>query len=113
MDVREHAATSRKTHGNLNLIPNLTSMEGQAHQSRGAARKTALDQRSASPQKPRLTSLPSLVPGPIPKPRPTCVPDEGAYLRLALKARQLEQRFPPTSVCYELEDRFKPSVSSF
>jgi hypothetical protein len=40
-------------------------------------------------------------------------PDEGAYLRLALKARQLDQRFPPTSSCYEVEDRSLPSVSSF
>jgi hypothetical protein len=40
-------------------------------------------------------------------------PDEGAYLRLALKACQLEQRFPPTSSCYEVDDRSLPSVSSF
>ncbi len=40
-------------------------------------------------------------------------PDEGAYLRLALKASQSEQRFPPTSSCYEVDDRSLPSVSSF
>jgi hypothetical protein len=49
----------------------------------------------------------------VPNTLSTRRPDEGAYLRLALKACQSEQRFPPTSVCYEVEDRSLPSVSSF
>jgi len=39
--------------------------------------------------------------------------DEGPYERLALRASQSEQRFPPTSACYEVADRSMPSVSSF
>jgi hypothetical protein len=50
---------------------------------------------------------------PVPVIVTSSTPDEGPYQRLALRACQSEHRFPPASVCYEVEDRSMPSVSSF